>query len=231
MAGGGELALMKSFLLLLSCALFCSQPLVAASKSHVVSFGKWTTVKWLAGETDDQALDTKVRPLLVDGRVKEMTMAVPHDVTDRLFVVQRMYRLNNSLQQEITPRWRWERGGWLLVDRVSGKVQPLALPGFDAYYSTVAWFRDYAAYCGTSEDGTKMLAVVAQIARRKPILKKQLGDSSTFDSPGSACSQPQWERGPSRVTFRPAGQQSFTYAVRSHTIEAAPAVEEDAANE
>jgi hypothetical protein len=38
-------------------------------------------------------------------------------VTDRLFVVRRMFRLNDTLPTEtaMTTKWTWERGGWLLV--------------------------------------------------------------------------------------------------------------------
>jgi hypothetical protein len=89
-----------------------------------------------------------------------------------------MYRLNDSLPQESgIPRWRWERGGWLLVDRISGKIQRLALPEFDADFSAVNWFRDYAAYCGAADDGEKSYAMIVQLDKRKPLMKKGLGGS------------------------------------------------------
>jgi hypothetical protein len=114
---------------------------VAASKPHVVAFGKWTTVKWMVGEDEHTALDLKVHGLLVDGQPKEFTTGTPHDVTDHTFVVQRVFRLTDSLSQETAPeRWQWERGGWLLVNRVTGKssksrcrsliLSILLLPGF-----------------------------------------------------------------------------------------------------
>jgi hypothetical protein len=79
------------------------------------------------GEDESTPVDMKVRPLVVDGHVKEFTTGGAHDATERMLVVQRAYRLNDLLPQESGPnRWRWERGGWLLVDRVSGRVQTIA---------------------------------------------------------------------------------------------------------
>ena len=78
--------------------------------------------------------------------------------------------------------WRWQRGGWLLVDRITGHVSPINLPEFDAFYSRAAWYRDYVAYCGISDDGKNLYAVVAQLGRRKPILKKTLGDAPPMAS-------------------------------------------------
>jgi hypothetical protein len=146
----------------------------AAPKQHVVSFGKWTSVKWFASDDLTQATDIKIRPLLVDGHVKEFTVGSAHDITEKIFAVQSMYRLNDSLPEETGPsRWRWERGGWLLVDRVSGKVQALTLPELDPYYSTASWFRDYTAYCGISDDGKKLFAIVTQVGKRKPCSRKR----------------------------------------------------------
>jgi len=76
-----------------------------------------------------------------------------------------------------------KRGGWLLVDRVSGKVSQLSLPEFDPFYSTASWYRDYVAYCGVSEDGKKLSAIVMQVGRRKPVLKKLLGEPDGDDAP------------------------------------------------
>lgn len=42
----------------------------------------------------------RVRPLLVDGRIREFTLGPAHDVTDRLFVVRRAFRVNDTLPQE-----------------------------------------------------------------------------------------------------------------------------------
>src|SRR5439155_15277639 len=71
------------------------------------------------------------------------------------------------------PRWYWQRGGWLLMDRVTGRVAPINLPDFEPLYSAASWYRDYIAYCGVSDDGRKLYAIVAQLGRRKPVLKNQ----------------------------------------------------------
>ena len=159
--------------------------------------------------SDDKPLTLKVRPLLVDARVKEFTLGPAHDVTDRLFVIRRAFRVNDSLPQEAAspPHWQWQRGGWLLVDRLTGRISPINLPEFDALYSAASWYRDYAAYCGISEDGKKLYAVVAQITRRKPVLKKPLDGQTIPENAAtdSACPTPAWQRSPARVTFEPAG--------------------------
>lgn len=154
----------------------------SAVKPHTITFGKWTSVQWFAESNPDnkeenaKPITLKVRPLLIDARVKEFTLGPPHDVTDRLFVIRRAFRVNDSLPEESgsPPHWQWQRGGWLLVDRVTARISPVNLTEFDAQYSSVSWYRDYAAYCGLSDDGKKIYAVVAQINRRKPVLKKLL---------------------------------------------------------
>ena len=73
----------------------------------------------------------------------------------------------------------WQRGPWLLIDRVSGKVTALRLPDYDPAVSEVSWFRDYAAYCGLNSTGHGLYAVVAQIATRKPVLSKKSCMSGT----------------------------------------------------
>ena len=44
-------------------------------------------------------MEIKVRALFVDTRLKEYTIGLPHDVTDRLFVVRRAYRLNTTCRR------------------------------------------------------------------------------------------------------------------------------------
>lgn len=189
----------------------------AASKPHTVAFGKWSVVKVLAGDDENIPAEMKIRPLIVDGRTKEFTTGPTHEVTDRMFVVQRAYRLNDLLPQETgAARWRWERGGWLLVDRSSGRIQTIALPAFDAYYSQVSWFRDFAAYCGLSDDASKRFAVVAQLGRRKPLLKKSVAEKNAGNA---ACAPPMWSRVPVRVTFDAPGEPKFTFTVRSQALD------------
>ena len=134
----------------------------AVPKTHVITFGKWMSVKW-PDATGKKLLDLKVRPLYVDTRLKEYTTGTAHELTDRLFAVRRVFRVNDALPEENALRWQWQRGGWLLVDRVSGRVSQLSLPEFDPFYSTASWYRDYVAYCGVSDDGKKLYVVVAQV--------------------------------------------------------------------
>jgi len=218
-------------LLLLVAVIFPLYLASAASKPHVITFGKWTTVQWFPAFADDKPLTLKVRPLLVDSRVKEFTFGPAHDVTERIFVVRRAFRVNDSLPQEpaSSPHWQWQRGGWLLVDRVTGHVSPINLPEFDAVYSAASWYRDYVAYCGVSDDGKKMYAVVAQISRRKPALKKSLDGPAILENaaPDSACPAPSWQRGPTRVTFEPTGTAKQTFAFRAHSVDLMTEEEDD----
>ena len=167
----------------------------------------------------------KIRPLLVDGRVKEFTFGPAHDVTEGIFVVQRAFRVNDTLPQEpVAPlRWQWQRGGWLLVDRVTGRISAVNLPEFDAVYSVVSWYRDYAAYCGVSDDDKKTYALVAQLGRRKPVLKWQVGEakspSEAQESPELACKAAEWQRAPARVTFAPSESLKRTYVIRGHAVD------------
>jgi hypothetical protein len=210
-------------------ALFVAQA-GAAAKPHVISLGKWTSVQWVAGATQSKPVVLKVRALMVDGRVKEYVLGTPHEVTDRLFVVRRVFRMNDSLPEERgNPRWQWERGGWLLVDRTTGRISPIVLPEFDAFYSAASWFRDYAAYCGVSDDGKKVYAIVAQLSRRKPVLKNLLaGDGVSEDGgPDSACGELSWQRTPVRVSFAATGGARQTFAIRGHVVDLVNDVEEE----
>jgi hypothetical protein len=221
----------------LSFSILFSQAL-AATKPHTITFGKWTTVQWFpesgSGAPEAKPLTLKVRPLLVDARVKEFTLGLTHDVTDRLFVVRRAFRLNDSLPQESIspPHWTWQAGGWLLVDRTTGHISLINLPEFDVFYSTASWYRDYAAYCGVSDDGKKVYAVVAQINHRKPILKKpieaeNIADKEMKDATVDACPAPAWQRTPARVTFEPAGAAKQTFAIRAHAVDLMTEEEDD----
>ena len=196
------------------CILLLPFNAFPASRPHVVSFGRWTSISIL---NEHQPTVVKIRTLYVDGRAKEFTFGGAHEVTERSFVVQRIYRVNDSLPQQTGPtKWEWQRGGWLLVDRVSGKVQQLALAEFDPDSSAVNWFRDYAAYCGVSDDGQKMSAVIMQIGRRKPLLKKFIGD---FNDAHPACTPPVWDRDPIRVTFAQPADQKLTFSVKSRAVD------------
>ncbi len=190
----------------------------AASKPHFVSLGKSVSAKLLIGPGENQTIDIGIRPLYVDGKVKEFTTGNAHDVTDREFVVRRAYRINDALPEDTrkTPKWLWQRSGWILVNRVSGKVSVLKLPDFDAFYSEVSWYRDYAAYCGISNSGERVIAVVAEVGSSKPLYHKDVGRNNAGDAADSSCSAPHWERKPARVTFLPKSGESFTVNVSGH---------------
>ena len=192
----------------------------ATPKTHVVSLGRATTVKLFLDPDEKKPLDIKIRSLYVDGKLREFTTGDSHDITERQFVIQRAYRVNDSLPHEdrALPRWRWQRGGWLLVDRGTGRVAPLRLPNFDAYYSDVAWYRDYAAYCGITDAGDKLLAMVAQPGVRKPILRKLIGPvNPAAETP--ECGRPTWERQPARVTFPLSENRKLNFAVRGRAAD------------
>jgi hypothetical protein len=202
--------------------LLLSVAAVGATRQHTISFGKTTVVK--VAETE--VIEIHIRPLYVDGRLKEYTTGATHEVTDRLLVVQRAFRLNDSLREETAPRWIWQRGGWLLVDRITGRVSPLNLPDFEPYHSAVSWYRDYAAYCGGSSDGKKVYPLVAQLGHRKPVFKGPASDRAG-DKPESDCPMPSWQRNPARVTFTDGNQQKLTYEVHGHVVDLAKDPEED----
>src|SRR5437764_10514042 len=50
---------------------------MAAAKPHVITFGKSTQVRWLAGADENTPIELKVRALYVDGKLKEFTIGEP----------------------------------------------------------------------------------------------------------------------------------------------------------
>lgn len=187
----------------------------APRKTHTVVLGAAKRVPYSkAGDpagaaTDETAL--KIRPLVVDGLVKEWTTGDAHDVTDRSFVVRRVIRLNDALPGDKSGRWVWQRGPWLLVDRISGHIAALKLPDYDPGVSQVRWFRDYGAYCGLTATGKSLYAVVAQVSVRKPMLAKKISAFNVADQTASVCDPPDWQREPLRITFHPAGRDAVSY--------------------
>ena len=132
-------------------------------------------VQWMVGTNgDDKQVSIKIRALVVDARMREYVLGSPHEVTERLFVVRRVFRVNDALPEDAAPKWQWQCGGRLMVDRLTGRISAVNLPESDAVYSASSWPRDYVAYCGVSDDGKKTFAVVAQLNRKKPVLKKPL---------------------------------------------------------
>jgi len=201
--------------------LLCST-LTFAAKAHLVTFGPWIKVHLFVGPDADRVQDMKIRSLNIDNRSREFTVDQPHDVTDRVFVIRRAYRMNDALTSR--PDWKWQRDGWLLVDRGTGRVSKINLPDFDPFYSVVSWFRDYAAYCGVS-DGEKLYAVVSQLGQRKPVLHTYIGDAKAGDNPDSECAAPVWQKQPVRVTFEPVNGQKRSYSIHGRSSEPEP--EED----
>ena len=221
---------------LILTAIFAISPVVQAAprKAHTVVLGAVKKVPYSkagdpagAAPGPDADIGTlKIRALLVDGALKEWTTGDAHDVTGRSFVVRRAIRLNDTLPGDKQEHWVWQRGPWLLVDRVAGHVTALKLPDYDPGVSQVSWFRDYAAYCGLAANGKSLYAVVAQVAARKPVLARKI---AAFDAAGQsapsapsaasappapaapACAPPDWQREPLRITFHPAGKDAMSY--------------------
>jgi hypothetical protein len=195
-----------------------------------------------AGAAADEK-ELKVRALLVDGAVKEWTTGEAHDVTDRSFVVRRAIKLNDTLPGDKTipsdkpasgdkpiagdkpasaraastapaaSSWVWQRGPWLLVDRVTGRVAALRLPEYEPGVSQVVWFRDYGAYCGVTASGKSLYAMVAQVAARKALLAKKLAAFDPGNHPDPVCSLSEWQREPLRVTFHPTGKEPVSFDI------------------
>lgn len=187
----------------------------APRKTHSVVLGAMKRVPYSkigdpAGAAASES-DLKIRALVVDSQVKEWTTGEAHDVTDRSFVVRRALRLNDSLPGDKKGQWVWQRGPWLLVDRVSGHIAALKLPDYDPGVSQVSWFRDYGAYCGVTASGKSLYAVVAQLAVRKPVLAKRLAALDAENRPDPVCEQPEWQREPLKVTFHPAGKDAASF--------------------
>jgi hypothetical protein len=193
----------------------------AARKVHTVALGAVKRVPYSkvgdpagAGPAEDSL---KIRALLLDGVLKEWTTGDAHDVTDRSFVVRRVIRLNDALPGDkpaaAGSRWVWQRGPWLLVDRVSGHIAALKLPDYDPGVSQVSWFRDYGAYCGVTVSGKSLYAVVAQVTARKPVLAKKLTGFDTENHPSPACGLAEWQREPLRISFHPAGTSVVSFDV------------------
>jgi hypothetical protein len=188
---------------------------LAAAKVHTVFLGTGKIVPYSAIGDPAGALPTekqlRVRPLLVDDKVREWTTGESHAITDRSFVVRRALRLNDSLPGDKAEHWIWQRGPWLMIDRVKGSVTALHLPDYDPAVSTIIWFRDYAAYCGLTASGKQVYAVVAQIAARKPVMAKKLSPWSPGENQPAPCAAALWQREPLRVTFQPLGATPVSY--------------------
>jgi hypothetical protein len=205
-------------LFLLGCASAAATP----PKVHTVGLGAVRRVPYTPAEANpdnksEEATTLRVRPLIVDDKQKEWTVGDMHEVTDRSFVIRRVLHINDALPGE-TPRWTWQPGPWLMVDRVNGHVLALHLPAFDADISNAVWFRDYAAYCGIATN-TKggLVAVVAALGSRKAVVQKVIGPWPMANPPHPVCSLAKWQRTPMRVTFDLIPGESMTFDVLGTT--------------
>lgn len=193
-------------------------PAVAGGRMHFVSLGAvrkvpYTPPEATADNKSEEATTLKVRPLIVDDKQKEWTVGELHEITDRSFVIRRALRLNDALPGE-APRWSWQPGPWLLVDRTNGHITALHLPAFDPQVSEVAWFRDYAAYCGittTAKGG--LVAVVAELGAHRAVVQKTLTPWPPPEPPHPACAPAKWQRTPIRATLQATGGQAMTFDV------------------
>jgi hypothetical protein len=215
--GPGTLLKVAAAILAAAWTMSATQVEAAPRKPHVVVLGAVKPVPYSkAGDPGGAAADEKllkIRPLLVDGALKEWTTGSSHDVTDRTFVVRRVLHINDMLPGDKQGHWVWQRGPWLMIDRVSGRVTALKLPDYDPGVSQVAWFRDYAAYCGVTPTGKSLYAVVSQLAVRKPLLSKKLAAFDQQNRPDPACDQSEWQREPLRITFHPSGQDAISFDI------------------
>ncbi|QHN04677.1 hypothetical protein FTO74_15915 [Granulicella sp. WH15] len=192
-------------------------------RTHSVVLGAARRVPYLAPDTpadekDEDSTSLKVRPLIVDERQREWTTGELHEITDRTFAIRRALHLNDALPQDREPHWVWQPGPWLTVDRVTGHITALHLPDFDSAVSNVAWYRDYAAYCGiatTARGG--LVALVAQLGARKPVAQKIIGPWPQPNHFIPVCRPATWQRLPMRATLQPTGGEPVTFDVVGST--------------
>ncbi len=155
----------------------------------------------------------RVRPLVIDGQVRDWTTGDIHEITDRTFVARRAVKLNDALPDETGARWLWVLGPWLLVDRTTARISVLHLPDFDPAVSEVVWFRDYAAYCGINSTGKHLYAVVAQLGVRRALVARALAKWTADDHPTPACAPATWQRQPLQVVFHPTNSEALSYRI------------------
>ncbi len=203
-------------LLLALLTLFPIQ--IYAAKLHIVTLGAVRKVPYTPPEAtpdnkSDEATTLRIRPLVVDDKPREWTVGELHEVTDRTFVIRRALRINDALPGE-PPRWTWQPGPWLQVDRTSGHIAPLHLPNFDPQISDVVWFRDYGAYCGlvpTLKGG--VLAVVVELGSHKAVASRVIANWPLDKPAYPVCAPAQWQRTPMRATLCLTGGQPVTFDV------------------
>ena len=197
-------------------AVFALSVLPAIAKVHTVALGAWRKVPYTpptSAATAPAPTSLRVRPLVIDGQVRDWVTGDIHEITGRTFVARRVVKLNDALPGEPDNHWLWVMGPWLLVDRASAHVSVLRLPDFDPAVSEVVWFRDYAAYCGVNATGKHLYAVAAQLGVRRPLIAKPLAKWTADDHPTPACAPATWQRQPLQVVFHPTGGDAVSYQI------------------
>jgi hypothetical protein len=161
----------------------------AGAKTHSVALGSVRKAISIPAAPAVNSPDVilRVRPLLVDSRLKEWTTGDAHDVTDRSFAIRSAMKINDALPGETAQRWIWQSGPWLLVDRQTGHITVLHLPDYDPEISDAVWFRDYAAYCGVSNAAKTLYAVVAHAGSARPMVLKEIAHWQADEPVMPAC--------------------------------------------
>ena len=113
---------------------------------------------------------------------------------------------------------------------MTGRVSQINLPEFEPSVSAASWYRDYVAYCGLTDDGKKLFAMVVQLGRRKPVMKKMLAEADDTDSPDADFFSPTWQRAPIRVTFESPDGKKQTFSIHGHIVDLVNDKEDDAEN-
>lgn len=191
---------------------------------HTVFLGPWHTVPWSPNpdSTSPTHSQLKVRALVIDNRIADWTTGPIHPVTQTSYTVRQALRINDALPSDTSPHWIWQPGAWLSVDRTSGHVAILHLPGYDSRVSNVVWFRDLAAYCGIRGSAKPQLtALVARISVRKALVSTKIGPWNPSKKPAllnsPACAPATWQLAPLRVGFQPTIGKPLTYSLVDDT--------------
>jgi hypothetical protein len=195
---------------------FASKPKVHTVALGAVHHVSYTQPDAAADAKADETSTIKIRPLMVDDRFREWTTGEVHEITDRTFAIRRALRINDALPTDSAPRWIWQPGPWITVDRSTGHITPLHLPDFDPVVSNIVWFRDYAAYCGTAttaKGGGTLYAVVAQLGARRAVVQKSIGRWPEPNHFIPVCQPAKWQRQPLSVTLQLTGGEATTYTV------------------
>ncbi len=207
--------------------LLAAAPAIHAAgkpKVHTVGLGAIRRVPYTPAfatpdSKDDDSTTLKVRPLIIDDKLKEWTVGEIHNISDRTFAVRRVLHINDALPNDPGERWVWQPASWILVDRSTGHITALHLPNFDAAISDAVWFRDYAAYCGLASTtrSSSLVAVVAEVAGRKPVAQRTVGQWPQPAHTAPPCHAAHWQRLPMRATLQPAVGEAVTFDIIGST--------------